>query len=151
MRTRTRTAPLAGHPNLLRPIRLPFRDTVTDPERPQDTATESVLRVLPDHRTFDPFTCGTFVVDGGDTVTGGAGGGSMTDAVDSGGGDAGTDGVDDGGAISAGGAGAPKSGGMNGSDGGEGAWAEALLTERAHVSAVAISAPRATRVKRFVR
>src|SRR5918996_130539 len=110
MRTRTRTTLLAGHANVVRPIRLPLLDTMTVPERPQATATESVLRVLPDHRTSDPITRGTFPVDGGDTGSGG---------VDDGGGDTGSDG---GGPTAAGGVGAPRSSGMKGSDGGAGPW-----------------------------
>jgi hypothetical protein len=40
---------------------------------------------------------------------------------------------------------------MNGSIGGAGPWADAMLTDATHISAVAISAPRETRAKQFVR
>jgi hypothetical protein len=111
---------------------------VTVPEAPQETGTESVLR---DHRTFDPITFGAVLVDGGDTGTGCAGGAT------------GSDGVDDGGAAAAGAPGA-SSAGMNGNDGGGGPsddpWADAMLTDAAHISAAAISAPRETRVRRSI-
>jgi hypothetical protein len=114
---------------------------VTVPAVRQATVTESVLRA---HRTVDPFSFGPSVVSGG----GGDDTGAAAGADDFGGGELGV-------ATSDGDSGVPHSSEMKGSDGGGGPssddWAEAMLTDPRHISAVAISTPRQTRVNRSVR
>lgn len=115
---------------------------VTVPETPQDTVTESVLR---DHPTVDPLSLGVWVVDRGrDGGAGGVAGSSGAGGV-----------IDVGGGASASAGGGPSksSCGTNGKPigGSDDAWADAMLTDATHISAVAIRAPRETRVKRFVK